>query len=1174
MKSERFKRSRSVMATGAIAVVVAALAFGISSSVLGPKSAIARHLGFDLTSGSSSFMITSSTYATPSGSYPATSCSGTPALLYPAVTRCVVFSVHNNLKAAISIQSITTALDTTNYPAPPADCSGANLVLPTFSGSFNVAAGGDATSPGVPVELKDNGAPQNDCENYTYHFVYVGSANYTEVYGTSTALGSSRNPSTVGQNVTYTATVTASASASQDPVPSSPTGTVTFKDNGTTICNTVALTSTGTTTATAQCTVNYATTAGSPHPITASYVNTDGNFTNSSASLSQVVNPTTITTSSSLTSSPNPSIHGNSVTFTDTVSSGSGTPTGSVTFYSCTTSACSTKTSLATETLSGGKATYSTSTFPAGTTFVESIYGGSGNYVRSTSNVVTQLVNALSTKSVLTSSPNPSSYGASVTFSDTVSASSGTPAGNVTFYSCTTNACGTKTSLGTGTLASGKAALVTSSLPVGTTYVEAVYGASGNYGGSTSNVVAQVVNGASTSTALTSSPNPSTYGQSVLFTAMVSSGVGMPTGTVTFYSCTTSACSTKTSLGTGTLVSGKATYSMTSFSAGTTYVEAVYGASGNYGGSTSNVVAQVVNGASTSTALTSSPNPSTYGQSVLFTATVSSTAGTPTGTVSFYGCSASGCTPNALLGTGTLSAGKATFSTSILPVGIAYIDAVYGASGNYATSTSGPVAQVVNALSSTTKLASSPNPSTYGTSVTFTATVSATTGSPTGTVTFYSCTTSSCGTTTLLGTGSLRSNGQATYNTSSLPVGTTHVEAVYGASGNYLGSTSSPSLAQVVNAASTTTSLTSSPNPSSYGAAVNFTATVSASPGTPSGTVTFYSCTTTTCGTKTSLGTGTLSGGKALYSTTSLPVGTTYVEAVYGGSLNYATSTSSPVTQKVSQASTGLVLSASPNPSRFGQAITLSAQTTPGAGPTGTVSFYQDAPPNGDLIDKATLNASGQATLVTSTLPPGTYAVYAVYSGDANYLSSQSNTLTLTVGYSSACLTGTISTGYTVAAGQSVCISGRVSGGISVQAGGALFLNGATVSGGITSNGAAAIRFCGSTISGNVTVSATTGYVMVGDGGDDGTPACADNSVTGNVTFSGNTGGIEVAGDTMNGTLSVSGNTGGREDPEIEGNHINGSLSCATSNNPTLTDGGHRNTVSGSRIGQCSAGSF
>ena len=70
--------------------------------------------------------------------------------------------------------------------------------------------------------------------------------------------------------------MTASATSSQDPVPSSPTGTVTFKDNGTTICNAVPLTSTGTTTATAPCTVTYATTAGSPHSITASYVNTDG----------------------------------------------------------------------------------------------------------------------------------------------------------------------------------------------------------------------------------------------------------------------------------------------------------------------------------------------------------------------------------------------------------------------------------------------------------------------------------------------------------------------------------------------------------------------------------------------------------------------------------------------------------------------------------------------------------------------------------------------------------------------------------------------------------------------------------------------------------------------------------------------------------------------------------
>ena len=281
MKPERFKRTKSVMASSAIALLVAALVMGVSSLVLGSKSASSEHLGFGLTSGSSSFTITGTAYTTPSGAYPAASCSGTPAPLSPDVTRCVAFSVHDNLKANITVTGITTALDTTNYPAPPADCTGTNLVLPTFSGSFDVTAGGDATSPGEPMELRNNGALQNDCENLTYHYVYSGSASYTEVYGTSTGVASSQNPSTPGQSVTYTATVTASATAGQDPVPSSPTGTVTFEDNGATICDTVPVISTGATTATAPCTVNYTTTAGSPHSITASYVNTDGNFTSS-----------------------------------------------------------------------------------------------------------------------------------------------------------------------------------------------------------------------------------------------------------------------------------------------------------------------------------------------------------------------------------------------------------------------------------------------------------------------------------------------------------------------------------------------------------------------------------------------------------------------------------------------------------------------------------------------------------------------------------------------------------------------------------------------------------------------------------------------------------------------------------------------------------------------------
>ena len=106
-----------------------------------------------------------------------------------------------------------------------------------------------------------------------------------------------------------------------------------------------------------------------------------------------------------------------------------------------------------------------------------------------------QVVKALGTTSVLTSSPNPSVPGTSVSFTDTVSSSSGTPGGTVTVYRCTTNSCSTKTSLGTETLSGGNATYSTSALPGGTTYVEAIYGASGNYLGSTSNVVAQLVIG-------------------------------------------------------------------------------------------------------------------------------------------------------------------------------------------------------------------------------------------------------------------------------------------------------------------------------------------------------------------------------------------------------------------------------------------------------------------------------------------------------------------------------------------------------------------------------------------------------------------------------------------------------------------------------------------------------
>ena len=401
MKPERFKRTKSVVASSAIALVVAALVMGLSSSVIGSRGASSEHLGFDLTSGSG-FSITSTVYTTPSGAYPAASCSGTPALLYPGVTRCVVFSVHNNLKATITVTGITSSLDP-GYTVPAA-CSGTNLSLPTFSGSFNVASGATVASPGVPILLKDTHSNQTACANsFVFHFDYSGTATYTEVYGTSTAVTSSQNPSTVGNSVTYTATVTASATASQDPVPSSPTGSVTFYD-GTVIpahviagCSGVAVTSATTTTAKATCPSPIYGTPGN-HSITAVYANTDGNFTGSTSPVfTQMVNASLAGTTTALTSTPNPSLLGQSVTMSATVTkaSGSGTPTGTVSFRL----GSPTGTVVGTGTLnSSAKASATTSSLPAGTDDLYAVYPGDTHFSGSTSPVQVQTVVAPPTK--------------------------------------------------------------------------------------------------------------------------------------------------------------------------------------------------------------------------------------------------------------------------------------------------------------------------------------------------------------------------------------------------------------------------------------------------------------------------------------------------------------------------------------------------------------------------------------------------------------------------------------------------------------------------------------------------------------------------------------------------------------------------------------------------------
>src|SRR5262249_46387296 len=153
--------------------------------------------------------------------------------------------------------------------------------------------------------------------------------------------------------------------------------------------------------------------------------------------------------------------------------------------------------------------------------------------------------------------------------------------------------------------------------------------------------------------------------------------------------------------------------------------------------STSSAITQAINQDASTTTLVSSANPSVFGQSVTFTATVVANApgsGLPTGSVTFFDGAAS-------IGTGSLnSSGQATLTTSALSVGSPMIPVSYTGDTNFLASTSAAVTQIVDQDGTTTTLISSVNPSVFGQSVTFTATVVADSpgaGMPTGSVTFF-----------------------------------------------------------------------------------------------------------------------------------------------------------------------------------------------------------------------------------------------------------------------------------------------------------------------------------------------------------------------------------------------------------------------------------------------------
>ncbi|MGB9234660.1 MAG: Ig-like domain-containing protein, partial [Terriglobales bacterium] len=576
------------------------------------------------------------------------------------------------------------------------------------------------------------------------------------------------------------------------------------------------------------------------------------------ASNSESVSATNAQASVSVGTSGSPSIYGGSVTFTATITSDTGavkgrngaarnngrkpaTVTGTVAWSPNT--GCGT-----TNVASGypGTATCTTSILGGGTDTVTATYtSGDANHNTATGSVSQTVSPAANTVTFTTPAPASAEYGSSFTV-----AASGLGTGAITYTS-------------DGVVCTNVGATYTMIAGSGTCTVTASQAADNNYATASASEYVSATN-AQASVSVGSSLSPSIYGQSITFTATITSDTGLfrgrsgarrngakpmdITGTVTWNPET--GCSASTVSG----YPGVATCTTSILAVGTDTVTANYSSGDSNHNSGTGSFSQVVNASNGNVSVTTSGSPSIYGQSVTFTASISGDYGLRKGRSSAKPMDVTGsvtwsdsngaltCTESGTSTTTVTSGnpGTTTCTTSNLAVNPSdTITGNYSGDANH-NAGSGTVIQTINAstVSSTTTVGSTLNPSTYGQAVSFTANVSeqlnaglrkrtpagkATSAqpTPTGTVQF-NVDGSAFGSPVTLASGSAASG-----STSTLTAGTHTVAAAYSGDANYLPSTGTLSGGQVVNPASQTITCGALPASEPYNG--SFTASCTAS---------------------------------------------------------------------------------------------------------------------------------------------------------------------------------------------------------------------------------------------------------------------------------------------------------------------------------------------------------
>ena len=563
-------------------------------------------------------------------------------------------------------------------------------------------------------------------------------------------------------------------------------------------------------------------------------------------------------------------------------------------------------------------------TLPPGTNLVLAKYVPDAGFYASQHSVHKAISKYVSTVT-LDQDSTDTVFGQPVQFSATVSAGS-TPTGSVRFETSTATVLGTES-----VNSSGIAVLSIGSLPVGDTDVIAYYEGDAAVATGSSSSLTHTVDKAATVVEVTSSATSPAVGTLTSITVTVTAeapGAGTPSGTATVYRDGVDVGTVTLTAGTGTL------HNVAVGDAGNRVFSADYNGDASFenGSGTGSLV---VGKADTQTRLLTIPGSAfTYGSSQTYSGNVSSSVGTPTGTVTVY-------VGGTIVGTSPLTGGLYSVTSTLAPASSSAqgVWAIYNGdganhNGSDSRATTPGLTVSVTKATATPVLSVGAGPHTVGDTVTLTATFGSIGAGPTGTVTFMSGS-------SVLGTGTI----SGTTATLSYVVSATSasVTAEYPGNGNFTAATSA---AATVTAAKAAPTVTISPiTPHYQGEAFSLVADVTLPGGlVPAGSVEFRSGSGL-------VGTAVLVNGQAILPVcagtcaTGISLGTTAqsITAHYAETTISTAAQSSAASYAIARFATTMTFDVNPTTVQPNSGISLTATVdatdyTPA--PTGSVSFY------------------------------------------------------------------------------------------------------------------------------------------------------------------------------------------------------------------------------------------